>query len=266
MIRTKSNIFGVALLSITLLINTIGIQHAYSAVKKKNKGAQTIQFNAKDGFHLSGELLMPTTASVKNKTPLVVFIHSLGESSDAWMDLPEEMSKALNVSVVSMDLRGHGKSIKDKKNKSKYWTYFKDKDYNDMTSDVSYLLDFLKTEYPEVNINKTAIVSAGFGSSVAVISASKDSKIKTLVLISPSNFSKGIDIRLPLINYGVRPVLYITSKKDLDTLKAIEELKKCSLGTKKVQQYPDGGQGTNLIKFQPSSKKLIEDWVKSSLK
>lgn len=264
--RQNLKLFGIILICLTMFSSILLVDQAFSSAKKKKKGPIEIEFKAKDGFNLNAELILPKKASAKNKVNLVVFLHSLGESSKSWMNFPEEMSRDLGVSVVNMDLRGHGKSIKNKQNKSRYWTFFKNKEYSVMTTDVSALIAYLKIEYPEININKIALIGAGFGSTVSVIAGEKNTdKIKTLVLITPSNFSKGIDIRLPLINYGAKPVLYIISSKDADAVASVSELKKCSLGYKKVQTYPFGGQGTNLIKAQPSSKKLVEDWVKTNL-
>lgn len=267
MFKINFRLFLMLVISFTIINSALLINNASCAGKKINKNEpQQFEFSAKDGFKISSKLYLPKGSSAKNKVPPVIFLHSLGESSTSWSKLPETVSKDLKIAAITVDLRGHGKSYKDKNGNRKYWPYFKQKDFEIMPDDILALFNFLKEEYPEINTNKAVLVGAGFGSSVATIAASKkNSVIKSVIMISPENGSKGIDIRLPLINYGNKPVLFIVSQKDIASINSIKELEKCALGEKKLQTYPHGGQGTNLLKLQPDAKKIIEEWIKNNL-
>jgi len=231
----------------------------------KSSGPTIIQYQAKDGFNITGVLDLPSGSSIKKKVPLVIFLHSLGGSKLAWGNLPNSI-KGLGFATLNLDLRGHGLSILDKRSKKKYWPNFKDTDFRKYPDDINQGINYLKENYPEINISKIAIVGADIGADTAILAGSKFSRnVKTLVLLSPTTLYKGLDTRVPLVGYGSHPVLIIVSESDRFSFNDSKELIKYAQGKKAIKVYPFGGCGTDLLKFQPDSKSIIINWVKSSL-
>ncbi|MFH0702127.1 MAG: alpha/beta hydrolase [bacterium] len=233
------------------------------AGKKSNEPVE-IKFIAKDGFNLAGILDIPQKASVKNKAPLVIFIHSIGRDKTSWKDYTYKV-KNLDMATLNLDLRGHGQSIKDKNGKSKYWQNFKDEEFGKYPDDLISAINYLKKEYPEVNTNKIAIIATSIGVNAAIIAGSKDkNNIKTLVLLSPVSKYKGIDSRTQLVEYGNHPVLMMVSEKDKFAYSSSLDLIRYAQGKKVLKVFPYGGHGTDLLKFQPESQQIIIDWLKSN--
>ena len=236
-----------------------------SFAKKKKKGAVELDIQVRDGFHIIGLLDVPKKTTVKNKVPLVIFLHSIGEDSTEWGTFPSTVKDQLKVATLSINLRGHGKSILNKNSRKIYWQNFQDKDFKKFPYDVIDVLKYIKEQYPEIDSSKIAIVGASLGANTALMSGSYGVNAKTIVMLSPMLNYKGFDLRLPIVKYGNRPLLFMVSKKDVYPYKSCIELIKFAQGKKMLKTYPYGGSGVNLIKFQPDAKPLIINWIKASL-
>ena len=232
------------------------------AVKKKS-GPTEIQFAAKDGFNLVGVIDIPKNKSVKNKLPLVIFLHSLGRNNLDWYGYPEKV-KEMGAATLSMDLRGHGKSILNKKNKRRYWPAFKNKDFQKYPDDIISTINYVRQQYPEINTSKVAVIAADVSANAAIIAASQNNRtIKTLVLISPSLSYKGLETRIPLVGYGKNPVLLMASRKDKMAFEDSSELIKYVQGYKVLKVFPEGGGGMDMLRFQPQAKNIVNEWLKN---
>ena len=236
-----------------------------SFAKKKKKGPVELDIQTRDGFHIIGMLAKPPKTTVKHKVPLVIFLHSIGEDSTEWGTFPAEVKEKLKVATLTLDLRGHGKSILNKNSRKIYWQNFQNKDYKKFPYDIVDVIKYLKDQYPELDSSKTALVGTSLGANVALISGSYGLDIKTVIMLSPMLNYKGFDLRLPIVKYGNHPLLFIVSKKDKYPYDSCLELIKFVQGKKMLKVYPYGGTGVTLIKFQPDAKPLILDWLKESL-
>jgi len=231
----------------------------------KASGPTIVQYQATDGFNITGLLDLPSGSSIKKKVPLVIFLHSLGGSKIEWGTFPNSV-KSLGFATLNIDLRGHGQSILDKRNKKKYWPNFNKTDFSKYPSDVSLAINYLKENYPEINTGKIAIIGSDIGADTAILAGYRFNKnVKTLILLSPTTFYKGLDTRVPLVGYGVHPVLIIVSQSDRFSYNDSTELIKYAQGKKVLKAYPYGGSGIDLLKFQPDSKGLILNWLKTNL-
>jgi len=236
-----------------------------SFAKKKKKGAVKLDIQVRDGFHIIGLLDVPKKTTVKNKVPLVVFLHSIGEDSTEWGTFPSTVKEQLNVATLNINLRGHGKSVLNKNSRKVYWQNFQDKDFKKFPYDVIDVLKYVKEQYPEIDSSKVAIVGASLGANTALMTGSYGISAKTIIMLSPMLNYKGYDLRLPIVKYGNHPLLFMVSKKDVYPYQSCIELIKFAQGKKLLKTYPYGGSGVNLIKFQPDAKPLIINWIKESL-
>lgn len=236
-----------------------------SFAKKKKKGAVEVDIQVRDGFHIIGMIDVPEKTTVKNKVPLVVFLHSIGEDSAEWGTFPLEVKEQLRVATLNINLRGHGKSILNKNSKKVYWQNFQDKDYKKFPYDVIDVLKYIKDQYPEIDSSRVALVGASLGANTALMTGSYGVNAKTIIMLSPMLNYKGYDLRLPIVKYGNHPLLFIVSKKDRYPYQSCVELIKFAQGKKLLKAYPSGGTGVSLVKFKPDAKSLIINWIKESL-
>jgi dienelactone hydrolase len=256
MFKFKALIFAVCLIFFIVLSNDV------FAIEKR--APVEIEFRAYDGFKIYGILNIPDQASINAKAPFVIFLHSICKSHEAWGEFSNEVKSSLNVATLTIDLRGHGKSIRNKKNKFVHWQNFPASGYKKMPEDVVDVINFIKNEYPEIDTNNTALVGSSLGATSALIAASYLMNIKTVIMISPMLQYKGFDMRLPIVKYGENPLLFIVSQKDKYPYESSRELMKFAQGRRRLETYPFGGNGEDILKFQPESKKLIINWLRES--
>ncbi|HSA06799.1 MAG TPA: alpha/beta hydrolase [Candidatus Gastranaerophilales bacterium] len=230
----------------------------------KKREPVEIEIKSHDEFKLKGILDIPDYASVETKAPLVIFLHSIGKSHLAWGDYPKKIKGNLNVATLSLDLRGHGKSVKNKKNKNVFWQNLVVADYQKMPDDILEVLKFIEKEYPEINHKKIAVIGASLGSNVGIMAAGYNEKINNVIMFSPMLQYKGFDLRLPIVKYGQKPLLMLVSNKDKYSYDSSIELIKFPQGKKHLQVYPYGGHGEDLLKFQPESQNLVLKWLREN--
>lgn len=245
-----------------MLLSTLNT--AFAMRKKNSTGPSSIEFQAKDGFNLDGMISFPKKHSAKIKVPLVILLHSLGEDSSSWDKFPQQLNQ-MGFAVLAMDLRGHGKSTRNKKGKICDWINFEDKEYSKYPDDLISTISYIKDNYPEINSKRIAVISSNISANAAILAGGKARNTKTLILLSPSVSFKGLDTRIPMVAYGKRPVLIMVSKKDTYSYQGSSEVLKYAQGKKMLKVYPFGGNGTDLIKFQPDCSKTIFNWLKANL-
>jgi dienelactone hydrolase len=233
---------------------------SYAAGKKNIP--KTIQFESKDGFIITGTIKLPAGASISQKVPLIILLHSLGTNRKVWEDFSNEL-KSYGTATLAIDLRGHGQSILDKNEKAKFWPSFQEKDYLKYPDDITSAIKFVKDNYPEININEIALIGSDISANAAIIAASRNNKnIVYMALFSPTIQYKGLVTRIPLVEWGVNPILIIVSKGDKYTYESCADLIRYAQGPKELKVFPEGGNGLMLMKTQPESERIIIEQLK----
>lgn len=101
--------------------------------------------------------------------PTLVFIHGLTGSSSAWWEYEKKFENQYN--ILSIDLRGHGKSIKPRK--------YQDYEIKNFAQDVNDLITHL-------HIEKSILISHSFGTSVALeFLLQYQSVVESAIFLSP---------------------------------------------------------------------------------
>lgn len=237
----------------------------YSAASQFKK--EELQITAKDGFNLVGDLYTPKGTNIKNKPRFIILLHAQEKDSRKWENFPDELCNA-GFAVLNLDLRGHGRSIIDRRGKKRYWDYFSTNTYKRFPKDVMSSLDYIKDQYPEINTTRTGIIGAGLGAGNAIVVAyDKPRQVKALILINPFaiNNDYGMDNRIPMAEYGNKPALFITSPQNKLAYKNTLEIYKYSQGDKQLKTYPFGMNTMDLVKLKPESKKFMVEWMKKHL-
>ncbi|MDD3150390.1 MAG: alpha/beta hydrolase [Candidatus Gastranaerophilales bacterium] len=250
--------FFTILLALLIIFSNV-CSDAYA--KKSSDKFAIIQFQSTDGFNLIGDLVIPKKASRKNKVQLVIFAHALGRSKDDWSDLLKKV-QGLNVATLNLDLRGHGQSILNANEKLSYWRNYSDKTFVKYPDDIKSAIKYIKDFYPEIDSTQIALIGANIGANASIVAAkSSKENVKALVLLSPTLEYKGIKTPIALLDYGEHPILLMASEKDKFTYEDCKKLIKYAQGNKVFKIYSFGGNGLDLIKFQPDSQDYIINWL-----
>ena len=204
---------------------------------------------------------MPPKVKKTVKIPLIIFIHELSQSKEIWKPYARELAEK-GYSVLAVDLRGHGDSILDRYSRKKYWRTFEAEDWKYIDSEIINAVELLKNNHPQVNTEQVVLIGSSLGACVAIIAGEKQKNIvKGLVLISPFTHYKGMETRVPLVDYGNHPILVLVSKADTNSYAASQELVKYAQGEHEIVLVNNAGHGTFMLKHEPKLKTIIYEWL-----
>ncbi len=235
------------------IFGTLMQSSVFAAPKaKKNQTKHKIEFTTKDKFILVGDLYL---AKPKTDKPLVIALHSFALNSSSWQSLAQQL-RLKGYNVLAMDLRGHGRSVYNENLKLKSRFKFKNSDWQKLPSDVSESINYIKSNYPNINCNEVIIIGADLGASAGIIAGEtlKKKPVK-FVMISPMLNFKGLYIPVKVANYRETKFLVLLSKTDKILFNFYTEIKPV------IKQYPQGGPGVQLLKANSSAIADIVNFI-----
>ena len=234
---------------------------ANAAVNKKTKKTiHNIEIQSRDEVILAGTLVLPESANVKNRVPMVVLLHSLGSNKEAYSQLALDL-KNMNIASLSIDSRGHGQSVTKLNGKKSYWQNYSNKIFQKYPDDITEFLDYINEHYVAIDTARLGFLGADVNANAAAIAASKSKyNIKTLVLVSPSLEFKGLQMSSALVKYGNKPITIIVTQNDKYHYQNARELEKYAQGQVNFITTKVGGTGDSIIKLNPYLNKVIADW------
>lgn len=237
---------------------------SFAAEDKQKVGYVSITYETRDSFVIKSKLFYPTK---KEKIyPMVVFLHSLGYSSEYWGDLAKKFVDS-NVAVLLVDLRGHGQSVYDSSFRIRSWLYYTPKQFALYPDDVTEILKYMGMNYRNISTVDYAIVGADIGANTAILAAEKmPNKPKCLALISPSRNFKELYTPIALTELGAMPIMAAVSVRDNYFEKEAYALEKFAQGDYKVKTYPKGGSGMMMLRSNPTMSDDIVKWVLEKIK
>lgn len=255
------NFFILFILISVLCMPVIAAGKATKTKKVKELEPIKIEYQAPDKHFIVSDFYLPLKHNKTISIPLIIMIHALGENKKAWKEYAKTFTEK-GYSVLAVDLRGHGESIKDKKSLKHSWRTFTKEDWEKTYTDILSGIDYLKANHPQANTNKILIVGSSLGSSVAVISAEKEKKsVKGLILLSPLNKYKGIETRVPLVEFGNHPLMVIVSESDRMSYNAAKDLVKYAQGEHEIIVVKNAGHGIFMLKTEPKLNNIIYEWI-----
>ena len=107
-------------------------------------------------------------SDMRTGLPTLVFLHGLMGSSSAWIPFEQRFEGTHN--IITLDLRGHGKSRR--------WSKYIEYDFSLFAEDVRLLLQHL-------DVSQYVIVAHCFGTLIALQLALTESGVQKIVLLSP---------------------------------------------------------------------------------
>ena len=227
---------------------------------------KAFQYEAKDGFNMTGIIYLPKVKP-KQKVPVVVLLHAIGSSKENWRNLPN-MIMDKGYACLALDLRGHGQSVLNSKLKQRSWMYFTNKDYAKYPGDVMSAIDALNAQYKKkIDTENIIFVGNHIGANTAVLVASKLNRkknaVKSIVMISPSVKIKNLFIPIEIVNFGPHPVLIFANKHISTSYRDAYEIKKYAQGKCEVKALDSSGMGAALYKSTPSIQTDTFNWIVS---
>lgn len=222
--------------------------------------AQRVTFDSADNVQIVGSFF----PAAKPSSPAVLLLHQFGSNRASYDDFAKRL-QAKGFGVLSIDGRGFGESVKTTDGK-KVEVSRSDSAVKGMRADVSGAFEFLAKQ-PNVDAARIGIVGASYGSSLAIIYAAENPKVKSVALLSPGiNYFGNMPTEPSVKNYGGRSLLMVAAEDDSESADAVRQLAKSSTNEKyETQIYKSGGHGTSLFKAKVGLEDLLEQFLTKSL-
>lgn len=240
------------------LINTA--VHAAPSVLEKDLKVVT-----KDKFNICATLAYPKIKGKKDYQT-VVLLHSLGYNSQWWGDLPKNLL-AKGYAVLTIDLRGHGKSVYNSRLTKLSWKNMKNSGFAKCPTDIVDIIEEIKKENTSKQFfNKWAIVGADIGASSGIIASDKlKSYPEVVVMISPVVETRGLYIPVSVAHLETSDFLAILGTDDTDSKAAAEYLSKFAQNQFVDFTSESKSTGMLMIKNDPGLANFITEWVSEYL-
>ena len=243
------------ILTLFLFFINTSAEAAQAVVKKDMKVV------AKDGFNISATLTYPKVKTQK-EFQTVVLLHSLGYNSQWWSDLPSDLLDK-GYAVLTIDLRGHGESVYNRKLTKISWKNMRNSAYAKYPEDVLAVINAVKDDNTKkVFFENWAIVGADIGASAGVIAADRY-KVdpKTIVMISPVVKTKDIYIPVSLAHLENVDILSISGTDDYDSVEAATYLSRFAQNEFATLTSESKSTGMLMLKNDPGLSKFIAEWI-----
>jgi pimeloyl-ACP methyl ester carboxylesterase len=195
--------------NITLINKAFGDQG-----RDQNHSGERVVFTSEDGVLLVGSYYKPRIGT-SNSTPSVILLHMLGMDRSTWDKFAQKLTQN-GYAVLSVDLRGHGESIKQANHTISYQS-FMPKNFKNMTLDVKAAKKYL-IEGRKANPNQISIIGASIGANLALNYAASDHSIKSVILLSPGLNYRGMSTLDAIMKYK-NPIYIVTAEDDSESAK-----------------------------------------------
>ncbi|MBW3012766.1 alpha/beta fold hydrolase [Candidatus Woesearchaeota archaeon] len=222
-----------------------------ATVEKTDMSKVDIMLKTEDGIDIAATYYKPLVEEPK----AAILLHMLNKDRFTWEPFAQKLQEK-GYAVLSIDLRGHGESINQGK-----WQEFNDMDFKSMVNDAKVAKQYLKQT---LGTKKYAIIGASIGANIALNYAAADSDIDAVVLLSPGETYRGVNVIGAINLYGERPVLLVASKEDDYAYKSSNKLN--SLAQKPTfRKFEDAGHGTDMLAKIPGLDSLILTWLDENI-
>jgi pimeloyl-ACP methyl ester carboxylesterase len=173
---------------------------------------EEVTFTTADGVKLSGSLYVGGDA----RAPAVVLAHRLAGTRQEWEPLLERLFPPKSpMNVLTLDLRGHGKSMGGPKGKdeSRSWLVFSNEDFAAMAADVKGAVQWMSRRKGGP---PSAVVLGGsdIGATAVTVGAKGLAGLRGVALVSPGAALRGVDIYEPFGQVLSLPNLLVAATDD----------------------------------------------------
>ena len=240
-------------LGIVVVSGGVSIYLNVSGIVKEDEG-EFVTFTTEDGVIIAGTYYPGKTSGA------VVLIHMLGRDMRDWNQFASKLIIG-GYTVLSIDLRGHGRSV-EQDGKTISWQTFVEEDYGNMVLDIRAAEDFLSGK--GISRDRIALIGASIGANIALNYAANHENIGTVVLLSPGLNYKEIKTEQAVEEFGERAILLVAGSNDPGAAESAETLHDIALGNKQIVIYNQAGHGTEILS-QPEFAHLIIEWLRMHL-
>ncbi|MCC7541573.1 MAG: alpha/beta fold hydrolase, partial [Deltaproteobacteria bacterium] len=182
---------------------------------------EDVTFPSNDGLTVHATLHRGPSSD----TPAVVLVHQLGRDRREWDALVERLHAGARLTVLAIDLRGHGASTRRADGRAIEWARMATDDWRAIEGDVLAAVAFVRPGgRAGLAAPRVAIVGSSIGSSAAIRAAVQDPAIVAVAALSPGRAYRGVDAIEPLRRWGSRRLWILATSRDAASAEAAHDM------------------------------------------
>lgn len=212
---------------------------------------QKVDFVTTDGVKIVGSYFAPSVTPA----PTIMMLPMLGRTKGDYTQMARAFQNK-GFAVLTIDLRGHGKSVYQDGNRFSYRD-LKKEDWISTLEDIKAAKKFLTKQDEASSIG---ILGASLGANAALRYAVEDDDIAALVLLSPGLEYQGISTLDAVTTYGERPILILATQDDDYAAFSSEQLNDQATGPHKLVIYDGKEHGSDIITHHLKADDEIYTW------
>lgn len=224
--------------------------------KRKEMEFEKVSFLTIDGVKIVGNYYKNKEAKFAG-----ILIHMRPKTKESYHSLAKYLQEK-GLSVLAIDLRGHGESIESPKG---YLDYLKmsEKEEQESIKDLEASVGFLEKE--GFSKNRIFLIGASIGANLVFEYMSENEEIKAGVLLSPGYNYRGIILENFYKESLKDKFLIVSSKDDQEmALKGFDWFKE-KYPSSTLIFYEKGGHGTDYLEKYPDLKEKIYNFILEKL-
>lgn len=232
-------------------------------IQTSSQPDNNVKIRTRDGVILSGKFVPP---KIRKKFTFIM-IHGLGSNKSEWIKFAEIISNK-GYGYFIYDLRGHGESNRDTKNREIDYRYFitpgPGSEWNLMVDDLSYVIKYLV--HKNINKNRIGIIGASLGANIALMYASRHKFIPVVILLSPGWNYAGLNIESAVKEYSGRSIAIAVSPGDkysYESSVSIHEILKRN--NNKTEFFIGTGANHGVQMFDGKFEYEIINWIENQI-
>jgi pimeloyl-ACP methyl ester carboxylesterase len=218
-------------------------------------GRETVSFKTSGGC-----VLEAVYQSASSGSYVFVNTHGLGSDKGEWRVLEGRLEKR-GYGYLSLDLRGHGGSLRCPGGRADYKT-FSAEQWAGLSADIRAAADYLKSR--KVPQKRLVLCGASIGANLSLKAAAEGLRPAGIVLLSPGLSYAGIEAGAYLEGLGAVPLLMAASEDDPYAWESAGQLTARAgvRGMRAVFRAGPGGHGANMLSAsRPELLNYILDWA-----
>lgn len=218
-----------------------------------------VEYVTSDGVTISGTFVGGDEGEDQAPGPVAVLVHQLGSTRAEWTPLVEALTRAPRISVLAIDLRGHGESTRAGE-RTLDFNAFDEGDWAKLEIDVAGAVALARERF---EANRIVLVGSSIGSSAVIRAAASDPSIAAVAAISPGRAYRGVDAMTPIAALSGRPFLAIASSGEADSAESARAMAAATGG--EVQLYRGTAHGIAIAVDSPEMIGRVEAFVRRSI-
>jgi alpha-beta hydrolase superfamily lysophospholipase len=180
--------------------------------------------------------------------PGVILLHDQGQNASVWAVVAAESQNA-GYDVFAPDQRGHGRSGGQV-------------NWPQAVSDVQAVIEMVN-RLGDIASPQFALIGAGVGANVALLSCGQLAACVAVVAISPlDGIAEGVESGDNIAALAGRAVFIVSADDDAEGTEVAATLNSRLVGDHLWQRYSSGGSGLELLVTHPELTQGILDWLR----